>query len=383
MRVCLDVRPAVPHFPGIGRYIRGLTRALPSELKPDEQVHLLINPWQAGDEWIQKLVLKANVITHTVACSPFSLAQQWQIPQVLRQIRPDLYHSFTAFMPFRPGVPTVLAVHDLIPLRYPRYATFRARSFFRITMSLALNVAQHVIANSETTRRDFLNQFDLPGEKIVAIPLAAGAVFRPPKRNEIEQARRKFGLPEVYVFYLGSNRPHKNLPRLIEAWAKVIRNPRLDRKKLVIAGFWDPRYPEAKLQASRLNVAQSICFLGTIPEEDLPGLYSGAELFVFPSLYEGFGFPVLEAMSCGIAVACSNTSSLQEVAGEAAVYFDPADPDEIAMTLTQVLEDNSLQESIRERGLERARQYSWQKTARQTVAVYRAVGSGKSSSASL
>ena len=376
MRICLDARPATPHFPGIGRYIRGLTQALPGELAPGDQVLLLINPGQASYGWIKQVTAHSNFTASIVRCSPFSLAQQWQIPRLLRQLDLDLYHSFTAFMPYRPGVPVVLTVHDLIPLRFPQHVSIRARLFFRVATSLALKAAKRVIADSGTTRQDFLNFFQLPKEKIVAIPLAAGAAFHSPAKSEIERVRVKHSLPEDYIFYLGSNRPHKNLPRLIEAWARIAGSRQLHDRKLVIAGVWDERYPEAKTHAARLNLAGSICFLGPVPDEDLPGLYGGAELFVFPSLFEGFGFPVLEAMSCGAAVACSNTSSLPEVAGEAAVYFDPADVEDIAKTLVHALEDARRLESLRQRGLERARHYSWQQTARQTIAVYRAVGSG-------
>jgi glycosyltransferase involved in cell wall biosynthesis len=139
----------------------------------------------------------------------------------------------------------------------------------------------------------------------------------------------------------------------------------------VIAGAWDPRYPQVKQLAARLNLTQAIIFLGSIPEADLPALYGAARLFVFPSLYEGFGLPVLEALSCGTAVACSRASSLPEVAGEAAVYFDPADPDRIAEALVRALNNEALLEDLRARGLEQARKFSWRRTARQTLQVYR------------
>jgi glycosyltransferase involved in cell wall biosynthesis len=173
------------------------------------------------------------------------------------------------------------------------------------------------------------------------------------------------------VLYLGINKPHKNLPRLVEAWAQLTHRRAIDNQKLVIAGAWDPRYPQAEQLAANLNVDETIVFLGSIPEADLPALYGAARLFVFPSLYEGFGLPVLEALSCGIPVACSHTASLPEVAGEAAIYFDPAGPDKIAEALAKALNNAPLLEGLKARGLEQARKFTWRRTARQTLQVYR------------
>lgn len=373
MKLCLDARPLTPHFPGIRRYIQGLVRALPAEMGPGDQIYLLLNPWQTIPKWAAAAVRASNGLMVQVSASPFSLAQQWKIPRKLQPVDPDIYHSFTSFMPYRLSVPTVLAVHDLIPIHLPRYNSSRARLFFRFCMSLALRSTRRVISNSEATRRDFLDYYHLPEDKIVTIPLAAGEAFHPPIPQEISRVCSKFDLPESYILYLGSNKPHKNLPFLVEAWARIAGDHRSEDFKLVIAGNWDPRYPQARQLASRLDLSGSISFLGPIPDEDLPGLYGGASLFVFPSLFEGFGFPVLEAMACGTAVACSRTSSLPEVAGNAAVYFDPLDLDEISGVLPATWNDPALLQDLRERGLERVENFSWRRAARQTVQVYKEI----------
>jgi glycosyltransferase involved in cell wall biosynthesis len=142
---------------------------------------------------------------------------------------------------------------------------------------------------------------------------------------------------------------------------------------LVVAGAWDPRYPQSRARVEALDLGDKVRFLGTVPEQDLPALYSGAVLFVFPSEYEGFGLPVLEAMACGTPVVCSNRSSLPEIAGPAAVYVDPEDSSAIAAGLARVLEDDDLRESLSAQGLERARTFSWERTARETLRIYRVV----------
>lgn len=370
MNLTLDARTATSHFPGISRYVKNLARALPPELQPNENLLVLHDSGQAIS-WIHDLVRHHECGSKLVPISPFSLPQQWQIPRLLRKAGAHLYHSPYYLMPYRPGVPTVLTVYDLIPLRFPQFVSVRARLLFRLAMILALNAADQVVAISEATRQDLHRVFHLSKEKIQVIPLAGGENFHPPTLQEIQRVRAQYNLPDEYVLYLGINKPHKNLARLVEAWAHLTRQRAFENEKLVIAGAWDPRYPQVKRLAARLSLTQSIIFLGSIPEADLPALYGAARLFVFPSLYEGFGLPVLEALSCGTAVACSHTSSLPEVAGEAAVYFNPLDSREIADTLGQTLNDEDLLASLKKRGLQRSLKFSWQQTARLTVQVYR------------
>jgi glycosyltransferase involved in cell wall biosynthesis len=175
-------------------------------------------------------------------------------------------------------------------------------------------------------------------------------------------------LPTRYVLYFGSNKPHKNVPRLVEAFArKEIRDHGIE---LVIAGHWDERYPEAKHATERLGLQDAVRFVGPVKDADLPALYGGAELFVFPSEYEGFGLPVLEAMACSAPVVCGNRSSLPEVAGDAALLCDPQDVVALARTIEQALTDRDLRATLQQRGLARAAQFSWEQTAQQTRQIY-------------
>ena len=391
----LDARTATPHFPGIGRYVTNLARAFVPLLTPDEWLTVICDP-----AYPIALPPSDTVRTIPLAISPFALRQQWIIPRLLRSFHvrgagspassaqlpaPSLYHSPYIAMPYWPGVPALLTVHDLIPLRYPAYSTPRARLFIRWMTRLALRAARHVIAISDFTRRDFMAEFGLRPEQFTAIPEAADPAFQPQPPETIAAARARYDLPERFVLYLGSNKPHKNLTRLVEAWRIANSKWQIADSRLVIAGAWDARYPEARERASALMTTdpassfQLPVWLGAVPERDLPGLYAAATAFVFPSLYEGFGLPVLEAMACGTPVICSNTSSLPEVAGDpsagsgpsAALLVDPLDTEALAEALRLVLTDDGLRAELRHRGLARAARFTWQQTAAATLAIYR------------
>lgn len=364
----LDARTATDHFPGIGRYVSNLARALPAQLAADEQLILLCDPSRPS-RW-QLPAPSAQVRWVETAVSPFSTNQQWQIPRLLREIRVDLYHSPYYLMPYRPGVPTLLTFYDLIPQRFPHYVSPRARLLTNLLTRLALRAAGHVVAISEATRQDMLAFYHTAPEKVTAVPLAADPHFQPQPPAEIERIRAQYNLPPAYVLYLGINKPHKNLVNLVLAWEKIVAELAYP-PQLVIAGAWDARYPEARETAVRRNLTANITFLGPVAEGDLPGLYSGARLFVFPSQYEGFGLPVIEAMACGTAVACADASSLPEVGGDAAAYFDPTKPEEITAVLHHLLTDESARQRRQTLGLKRAGAFSWEKTAVATLTLYR------------
>ncbi len=355
LRYAFDARTATPHFPGIGRYVNSLLGAIGEFLAPGERLAVLQSPRHPVD-WPD---------VTGVGASPFSLAQQWMVPSALRRLGAFLYHSTYYLMPYFPAVPTVLTVYDVIPLRFPEHSTARARLLFRLTTKLALRASRSVVAISEATKRDYVRFFGILPERITAIPLAASDQFSPRPPEEVYALRRKYNLPDRFFLYLGSNKPHKNLTRLVGAWARVAA----DDVTLVVAGAWIAGFSEPKAAAERLGAP--VRWLGPVPDGVLPALYSAAEAFVFPSLYEGFGLPVLEAMACGIPVACSDTSSLPEVAGDAALYFDPEDVDSMVEALRCLLSDAALRASLREQGLERAKTFSWKRTAEETLRVYR------------
>jgi len=373
-RFVLDARTATGHFPGIGRYTFSLARAMGPLLDRDERLILLRDPARPSP-WDLTALVGERVQVVDVPFSPFSLRQQWAVPRLLHRLGCGLYHNPYYLMPYRPGLPTVVTIYDLIPLRFPETVSLRARWLFRWATALALRTASHILAISQATRRDLLALYHLSPQKVTAIPLAVDPAFRLQPPAEIERVRRTYGLPERYVLYLGINKPHKNLLRLIEAWHLLVRSwkPGTGRPQLVIAGPWDARYPEARERVGELDLSGHVRFLGFVLDGDLPALYSGATLFLFPSLYEGFGLPALEAMACGTPVVCSNTSNLPEIVGQAALTFDPLDVAEMAARIEEALGDTTRREEMRAAGLRQAAHFSWEETARRTMAVYRSV----------
>ena len=367
-RYVLDARTAADHFPGIGRYVSQLARHLVPQLAAGEELLLLHNP-MARSGWVLPPP-QSNVQWVETAVSPFSLAQQWQIPRLLRQVSATVYHSAYHLMPYRPGVPTLVTLYDLIPEQFPQLVSPQARLLARLATRLALRAGQHFLAISEATRQDFLRCYPVKPGQITAVPLAADEQFKPQPETAVTALRHQLNLPEKYVLYLGINKPHKNLVRLVEAWATVVHQLP-DAPPLLIAGRWDGRYEAVKTAVTQHNLHDHIRFLGPVDDADLPTLYSGARLFVFPSLAEGFGLPVLEAMACGTAVACAQTSSLPEVGGAAVAYFDPTDSQAIAQTLLALLPDTTKLDEMAQRGLVQAGRFSWEETAVATITHYR------------
>jgi len=360
MRVVLDARCATAHFPGIGRYVVNLARGLQS-IAPNLDLHLLVDSSARERLSLPDLPqIECNV-------SPFSLSQQWRVPLALRRARAMIYHSPYYLMPYAPGVPTVFTCYDFIPLIFPAYFSMLQRRIYRWTHWLALRAARGVLAISETTRTDLVKYFDVSRRRVVVTPLAPDSRFVPPVRSSIEAVRQKYDLPAEYVLYLGSNKPHKNLSLLVRAFtqSQVAR-----KTTLVIAGHWDDRYVDARVIAEKSSA--QILFLGRVDDPDLPALYGGAMLFVFPSQYEGFGLPPLEAMACGTPVLCNNIPSLREVVGDAGLFFDRGITEMIA-ALEHALNHPGLRERLRERGIARAADFSWERTARETLRVYQSV----------
>lgn len=385
MNIGIDARYIQDHFPGIGRYTFNLTRAL-AEVAPQQHFVVFHNPALPNTRFdLAVLAAYPNLKLISLSIPTFSLAEQVHLSRVVRtshahhpsntenlQSPISLFHSPYFIKPyFGLPCPSVVTIYDVISARYPEYLpSGRARLVFEITTRLALATSAHVFTLSEASRRDLITLYHVPPAKITVTPLAADDRFQPQPAEAVAAIRHKYGLSQDYVLYLGINKPHKNLKRLLAAWRLCHREHLTGQVPLVIGGAWDPRYSRLKQTVDEFELGEVVHFLGPVPEEDLPALYTGATLFVFPSLYEGFGLPVLEAMACGTPVACSGTSSLPEVAGDAAFFFDPTDVEAIAVTLTRALAEPDLRIALREQGLARARQFSWQQTAQKTMEAY-------------
>jgi alpha-1,3-rhamnosyl/mannosyltransferase len=369
VRIGIDGRYIADHFPGIGRYTYNLAAKLP-ELAPDTDFVLFHNPRLLNTRYdLGRLALNPNLRLLPVDVPPRSLQEQYQLRSLAKALCLDLLHSPYYVMPYWLHCPSVVTMYDLIPMIYPQHLPHRWTAWiFRATASLATRRASQIIAISESTRKDLVHFFGASEDRITVTHLAADERFRPLDSQQRENTIRTYGLPERYILYLGINKPHKNLAFLLQ----VFRELRTEAK-LVLAGKEDPRYPQVRDEARRLRLDDRVVSWGEVPDSDLPLIYNGAEVFVFPSLYEGFGLPVLEAMACGTPVICSNTSSLPEIVGDAAICLHPQDRSAWVAALTEVLENQQLRAELKAKGLARAAKFSWQKAARETMAVYRSV----------
>ena len=263
----------------------------------------------------------------------------------------------------------MLTVHDLIFRRYPAHHKRLNRWYLNATMPLFCRRAGHIIAVSEQSKRDVIEAYGIPPEKITVIYEAADPRFCPQPAETVAAVRARYGLPERYLLFVGTIEPRKNLGRVLTAFERLHAEGLTDA--LVIVGKRGWLYDDffARLEGSPAK--QAVIFPGFVPDADLPAVYAGAQALAFPSEFEGFGLPVLEAMACGTPVVCSNTSSLPEVTGDAALLVDPLDVDALTEALRRVLSEPSLAADLRARGLAQAARFSWARAAEETLAVYR------------
>jgi len=295
---------------------------------------------------------------------------------ILEQI--DVFHGLD-----QSGVPLlfkkgkcVVTLHDVIALALPWAFPLRRRLVLRVALSRIRRQADIVIAPSAAVREDVVRHLKLDGEKITIIPYGCEERFRPANDPvRLARTRTRYHLPDRYVLFVGALEPRKNVTALVKAFS-LLRAEQVGDLKLVIAGGRGWGYEGLFKTIEALGLGDHVSFLGFVEEEDLPDLYRGALLFVYPSLCEGFGLPILEAMGCGTPVVTSNTSSMPEVAGDAAILVEPTKPKVLASAMARVLGDDELREELRRKGIARARGFSWDAAARKTLEVYRGLAGG-------
>ena len=296
----------------------------------------------------------------------------------LRKHPVDVLHvQFTA-PPFCP-CPVVVSIHDLSFEHLPQTFNRRSRTQLRLTVRHSAKRAARIISLSEHTRRDIIETYGITPERIHAIPLAAPSHFAPVADNrELQRVRHNYGIHGDYILSVGSIQPRKNLARLVRAYARVRaslrgNNSAITLPKLVLVGKCAWLYDETLRALEETGVRDDVVLTGYVPQADLPALYSGALCFVYPSYFEGFGLPPLEAMKCGAAVIVGNKTSLPEVVGDAALTVDPFDVDAIASAMKQLIDDPALRETLSVKGQIRATAFDWRETARKTLKVYEEV----------
>lgn len=379
MRIGIEYTSAVQQRAGIGRYTRELVSALLELTSPHR--YTLFAATGGLESPMLDLEPKESVRVRTLPLSDEWLARLWHrarlpLPVEIITGRVDLFYSPDFVLPpTLPGTRALLTVHDLSFLHYPDHFVPKLVRYLSQVVPRSAVRADLILADSEATRTDLIERLEIPSEKVEVLYSGVAPRFRPQEEpGERRRLQERYGLGDPsteerrpYVLSVGTLQPRKNYIRLMRAFAEL----RPDGHKLIIAGgegwLCEPILAEAEKHGDRIRM------LGFVEESDLPALYRGAALFAFPSLYEGFGLPVLEAMACGVPVVCSNVSSLPEVAGEAALLTDPHDEEALAEAMQRVLEDEELQQQMVTRGLERATAFTWERAAQQLLAAFEAV----------
>jgi glycosyltransferase involved in cell wall biosynthesis len=289
------------------------------------------------------------------------------LPLKARRAGADLLFMPANTTPLFTPCPTVVAIHDVMPVTRPQNFTFWFRNYARVFMPLSARRSAVILTSSTHSKQDIVECFDVPPEKVVVTHLAANSKFRPISAEAVAAIKQKYGLDQ-FILVVGTLEPRKNIVRLIQAYA-LLRAAGVTIP-LVHVGSRGWLYDEVFGEVERLGLEGSVRFLGRASLDDLVALYNAATVFVYPSLYEGFGIPVLEAMSCGCPTITSNLSSLPEVIGDAGIMIDPYNVEQIAEELKRVLEDHGLAEDMLVRGLSRANLFSWERCAHETMAAF-------------
>ena len=355
---------------GVETYTRALVDYVPAADR--EREYWLFGPWGWTGNGGPARVAPTRFPTRSPALKV--VWEQMLLPALARRYRLDLLHIPLYVAPRWGPTPFVLTVHDLSFLRFPEWFRGRDRWYKGKLGPASFRRAAAVITDAAATQQELTALCGVAPERIAVVPLGVDAArFRPaPAEDDGAEIRCRYACGRPYLLFVGTLEPRKNLPRLVAAFAQA-RAATGAPHALVLAGRWGWGMEGLPGQVRQLGLEKDVIFIDYVPEEDLPGLYRAAAALAYPSLYEGFGLPPLEAMACGTPVLTSNVSSLPEVVGEAAWKVDPTNVEQIAAGLIRLIQDADLRKELRQRGRARAREFSWERMARETVKVYDAV----------
>ena len=370
MQVCLDLTPALHNTAGTGRYVRELAKAFVDLGHGDRLSFFCVDPEGGAGTGTP-----GSVPRKTIRCSKrgwstaAALSSYLGIPMDRFVGEADVFHATWHLLPRLRTPATVMTLYDLSFALFPETHLRVLRWSSNALVPRFLRACDRIIAISESTKRDAVRLYGIPEDKIVVTHLAAEDRFRPADPDRVAEVRDRFGLPPRFLLYVGTIEPRKNLNVLLEALVRLKGQGR--EVPLVVAGRLGWLYDGFLAKIRSLGLENLVLLPGFVPDEDLPPLYTAAEAFVYPSVYEGFGIPVLEAMGCGTPVLCSDGSSLPEVAGDGGILLPSGDPAAWAEAITRLTESSALRSELRERGFRQASRFRWEETARRTWEVYR------------
>lgn len=369
MKVCVDIQAAVAQRAGVGRYTQSLVEYLGKFVGDNELMLFYFDFKRKGSS--------PNVP------SAYARAVHWCPGRVIQKCwktigwppydwfagKADLYHFPNFIRPPLTRGRSIVTIHDVSFLRHPEAAEDRNRRFLTAQISKTVRDVDAIITDTEFSKREICDLLNVSSEKVYSIHLGLSPALSPQSGETIKSMRAQLGLPNPYLLMVGTLEPRKNIPFLIDVYEKLAPVG----VDLVIAGMRGWKYEPILERMQRSVCAQSIRYLEYVDDNWLPALYSGAELFVFPSLYEGFGFPPLESMACGTPVVASTAGALLEVLDDAAILVDGWDAEQWAGVIKGLLRDARMRAALREKGLVRAKSFNWEETARQTWDVYKRV----------
>jgi glycosyltransferase involved in cell wall biosynthesis len=372
MHIQIDVSPTAQQHAGLGRYAGEVALALSQN--GNAEVGLFYN--RQGEARLPDYLSHLPCKTVDIGNKPWRmgvlLSQMSRWPMDNTFGATDIFHATNHLLAHFGQARTVFTLHDLIFLHFPEYHLPYNRWFLRFAMPRFLHAADVIVTPSECSKQDAIKFYGIPAAKIKVIYEAAAPHFKPAAEPaELERVRQKYNLPARFILHVGTIEPRKNLSRLLEAFHALL--PESPELRLVLIGKKGWLYDDFFRKLTALGLEDRVIFPGFVAEADLPAFYQLAELFVYPSLFEGFGLPPLEAMACGAPVVCSRASSLPEVVGEAGLLIDPADTAALTAALRRVLTDADLRRDLRQQSLERAAQFSWRRAATELEAIYQSL----------
>jgi len=366
MRIAFDGTTLTPGRTGVGYYTEHLLQHLAREVQATgDEIYVLSN--KPIDT---QAPLPPHVRVHEGHRFPIRIGwMQLRAASALDAVKPDVAHFTNGMVPIGSPVTTIVTVHDMSLRLYPQCHPVRRLMLNRPLMHVAIQKASAIVTVSHSTRRDLLRLHGVSPDRVSVVHEAASPVFRPiADRAYLDVIKSRYGLPDRFILYVGTIEPRKNLGRLMEAFAAA-RKAGIPHH-LVCVGPYGWSSSDLAGRIDRLGIRDAVHFTGYVPFDDLPAIYNLGDFFVFPSLYEGFGLPVVEAMASGTAVLTSNSSSLGEIAGDAAETIDPTNTEAMIDAIRRLATDAALRRDRSERGLARSKSFSWRQTAREMLAVY-------------
>ncbi len=384
LRIAFDGRVIGKGKTGIGVYAENLLNALKEADKDSfyevfsntrAEMSLFGNSFQLENPRLKTIITKFTLESHPAG----DMWEQFYLPLYLNKKEIDIFHSPTFHIPFfLKGFKKVVTIHDVIAFRYPQTLPKKFSLYCRFMIKRAVNAADAIIVPSFSVKSELVELLNVNERLIYVIPEAARRFFKAVDEHDGKtEIKNRYGLNDRFILLIGTIEPKKNIGGLIQAYSILRKTGRIGQKLVICGGDgWLNEKKRLLKIIEEEDIKDDVIFTGYMPDESLPLLYAMADLFVYPSIYEGFGLPPLEAMACGCPVIASAIPSISETVGEAGILADPADIKGLSEAILRVLKDENLKRRLREAGFKRVKQFSWEKAAQETVKVYRTVYEG-------